>query len=91
MAPVVVLVTYIDLFSVVFTVLLFIRVLLSWVYPDPYANGFSRIIYELTEPVLAPVRRLLPRTSMIDLAPLVTFFLLQAIVWGAHYLLQLAS
>ncbi len=83
----VVLVTFVDLFSLVFTVLLFARIIVSWVYPHPDANAFTRTLYELTEPVLAPIRRVLPQTGMIDLAPLVAFFALQALVWGAHYLL----
>jgi YggT family protein len=83
----VVIVTFVDLFSVVFTILLFARVLLSWVYPHPGANRFAMSIYELTEPILILVRRLLPTTGMIDLAPLATFFLLQGLVWLAHYLL----
>jgi len=38
----------------------------------------------LTEPILAPVRRLLPQGGMVDWAPLVTFFLLQ----GLRYLVD---
>ncbi len=83
----VVLVTFVDLFSLVFTVLLFARIILSWIYPDPYANFFSRTLYELTEPILMPIRRVLPQTGMIDLAPLAAFFLLQGLVWLSHYLL----
>jgi YggT family protein len=46
------------------------RVLVSWV--DPMArNSASRTVIALTEPMLAPIRRLLPQTGMLDLAPLV--------------------
>jgi len=87
MIPVVV-VTFVDLFSLVFTVLLFARVIMSWVYPHPGANVFTRLIFELTEPILAPIRRLLPQFGMIDLAPLAAFFILQGLVYLAHYLLM---
>ena len=46
------------------------RVLVSWV--DPMArNAVSRYVVAVTEPMLAPIRRLLPRTGSIDFAPLV--------------------
>jgi YggT family protein len=46
------------------------RVLLSWVDPR-YERPVSRFVYDLTEPVLAPIRRLLPRTGSLDLSPLI--------------------
>ncbi len=46
------------------------RVLVSWV--DPMArNTISRYLVALTEPLLAPIRRVLPQTGMIDFSPLV--------------------
>lgn len=83
-----VLITFVDLFSVVFTGLLLARVVMSWVYPHPGANALTRTIFELTEPILAPLRRVLPPLGMIDLAPLAAFFLLQGLVWVAHYLIS---
>ncbi|HSX14474.1 MAG TPA: YggT family protein [Candidatus Saccharimonadales bacterium] len=82
-----IIVTFIDLFSLVFTILLLGRVVLSWIYPHPGSNAITTWLYELTEPVLVPIRKLMPQTGMIDLAPLAAFFLLQALVWAAHYLL----
>lgn len=87
----VVLVTFIDLFSLVFTFLLFIRIILSWIWQNPYHNRFSAGIYELTEPVLAVVRKFLPNYGPFDLAPLLTFFLLQGLVWAGHLLLARAG
>ncbi len=46
------------------------RVLLSWIDPQ-LRRPISRLIYGLTEPVLAPLRNVLPRTGMLDLSPLV--------------------
>jgi YggT family protein len=51
------------------------RVLMSWFNPssnNPIVDG----IYRLTEPVLAPIRRLLPPMGGFDLSPLVVFFIL---------------
>jgi YggT family protein len=57
------------------------RAVLSWVNPDPY-NPIVRFIHNITEPVLAPIRRRLP-TSLgpIDVSPIIVFF--------AVYLLRL--
>ncbi len=46
-----------------------IRVILSWVAPDPY-NPVVRIIVQITEPIMAPVRKLLPPMGGFDLSPL---------------------
>ena len=43
----------------VYLVLIFARVLLSWVSPDPY-NPIVNFIYTITEPVLSQARRILP-------------------------------
>ena len=50
--------------------LIIIRALLSWVNPDPY-NVIVQFIYKVTEPLLAPFRRLVPAYSTgIDLSPI---------------------
>ena len=54
----------------VFVIVLLVRVLFSWVSPFP-TNAVSRIAFQLTEPVLAPVRQRLPAVSGLDLSPLV--------------------
>jgi len=56
---------------------LLIAVLLSWVNPDPY-NPIVRFLRMTTEPVFDWVRRTMPFTmvGMLDLSPLVVFFLI---------------
>jgi len=46
-----------------------IRALVSWVNPDPW-NPIVRFLYQVTEPVLRPIRRRLPATG-IDFSPLI--------------------
>jgi YggT family protein len=60
----------------IYSIILLIRVLMSWVNPSPF-NPIVQIIYRLTEPVLAPVRRVLPAFGPIDLSPIVVF----AAIW----------
>jgi YggT family protein len=77
-----ILVAFINLFVSVFNVLLVIRVLMSY-FVSPQ-NQFYLLMVSLTEPVLAPVRKVLPQGGMVDWAPLATFFLLQ----GLRYLVN---
>ncbi len=60
-----------------------IRALISWVNPDPY-NPIVRFLHSATEPVLAPIRRLLPMMA-IDFSPIIAFF---AIVFFKTFLVQ---
>jgi YggT family protein len=56
----------------VFLVIVLIRVVFSFVSPFP-TNPISRFAWRVTEPVLAPIRRLLPPMSGLDLSPLVVW------------------
>ncbi|MBF1803324.1 YggT family protein [Alloalcanivorax profundimaris] len=47
-----------------------IRVILSWVAPDP-SNPIVRVVIQITEPIMAPCRRLLPDMGGLDLSPLI--------------------
>ena len=55
-----------------------IRVILSWVSPGQ-TNMITNIIYQVTEPILAPLRRIIPKVGMLDFTPLVAVILLQVI------------
>ncbi len=48
--------------------------MLSWTGIDP-RNSVHRALLEVTEPILAPIRSILPRMAF-DLSPLVAMFLL---------------
>ena len=77
---------FVDLFVTVFNAILLVRVIMSY-FASP-ENGFFAWLVNITEPVLAPVRKMVPAMSGIDLASLVTFFLLQALQYGAHVLVS---
>ena len=57
----------------IFLLIVLVRVVFSFVSPFP-TNPISRIAWQVTEPVLAPIRRVLPPMSGLDLSPLVVFF-----------------
>jgi YggT family protein len=54
------------------------RALLSWFNLGP-SHPLVRILYDLTEPILAPLRRVIPTLGMIDITPIVAIFLLQIV------------
>jgi len=51
------------------------RAILSWVSPDPY-NPIVRIINQLSEPILFPVRRRVPYFSGIDFSPIIVLLII---------------
>ena len=67
----------------VYWLILFIRILLSW-FPPPGRPGILRtgynLIYDLTEPVLRPVRGLLPPIRAgamgLDMSPILVFIVI---------------
>ena len=56
----------------IYTIVLFVRAIFSW-FPPPSGGmaTFYRILLDLTEPVLAPLRRVIPAAGMFDLSFLV--------------------
>jgi len=69
------------LVSLVFNILYFvlvIRIILSWVNADPY-NEIVQIIYRVTDPILAPFRRLPLQMGGMDFSPIVAFLVLSVL------------
>jgi YggT family protein len=58
--------------------IILVRVLLSWIDPGG-KSPVAAFVIQTSEPILAPVRRLLPRTGMFDLAPMIVILVLIAI------------
>jgi YggT family protein len=56
--------------------IIIIRSLISWVNPDPY-NKIVIFLYRITEPVLGPIRRIIPRHGLpIDFSPLIVLLII---------------
>ena len=62
----------------VYTIIVFVRVIVSWFQlpPDNPVVHYSRM---LTEPVLAPIRQLLPPAGGLDFSPLILLVVLRMI------------
>lgn len=65
------------LFSAYFFLIL-VRVLISWVSPDPF-NPIVQFLMQVTDPVLEPFRRIIPPMGPIDISPMVALLLLRAL------------
>lgn len=72
-----------------YLIVLFARIILSWFPVEPGSGlaGVYGFLYSITEPVLGPIRRVLPPVGMggmgLDLSPIVVFFgitILQSII-----------
>ena len=62
----------------VYSWLIIVRVILSWVNPFP-RNQILQMVIVVTEPVLGPLRRLIPLRG-IDLSPIVAWLLIQLVM-----------
>lgn len=82
-----------EVINIILTIYMWIiiaRALISWVSPDPW-NPIVRLLDQLTEPVLSPIRRRLGWGMGIDLSPVIAILIiifLQAVV--VHSLHDLA-
>lgn len=68
----------------IYTLILIARVLITWVNPDPF-NPVVQFLARVTDPVLEPLRRVIPSIGPFDLSPLVALLLLQAL---QHFLIR---
>ena len=62
--------------------LILIRALISWINPDPY-NPIVQFLYKTTEPILYPIRKLLPLDFRfgIDISPIIAFLAILFLRW----------
>lgn len=70
-----------DMALTVYMWIVIIRALISWVNPDPY-NPIVRFLYQVTEPVLYRVRKVVPYMGGIDLSPLIVILIIYFFQWA---------
>lgn len=70
-----VLIAFVRILAWVLNIAVFVRVLISWL-PISRENQFIVLLYEITEPILGPIRRVLPSMGGFDLAPMVGLMLI---------------
>jgi YggT family protein len=55
----------------IYSIILIIRVLLTWLPNVDYRNPAIKLLHDVTEPVLRPIRQALPKNTSFDFSPLV--------------------
>ena len=60
----------------VLNVAILARILISWV-PIDRNNRFIVILYQITEPILGPIRRVMPNLGGLDLSPMIALILIE--------------
>ena len=63
------------------------RALLSFL-PIDQGSTIYQVLFRITEPVIDPIRRVLPSTGMLDLSPLAAILVLIALQWTVSGLAQ---
>ena len=53
------------------------RAIISWISPMGQSNNiFVSVLYQITEPILAPLRRIIPRVGLFDFTPMIAILIL---------------
>ena len=75
-------VNILDYIIILFTIAIFARVILSFVIPmsgarpHPLLLSINQVVNQVTEPILGPIRRVLPTVGMFDFSPMVALVIL---------------
>ncbi len=74
----------INLSLTIYMWIIIVRALISWFSPDP-RNRFVIILHRLTEPVLKPIRRIIPPSQLggLDISP---FIMILVIIFMNNFL-----
>ena len=71
---------FVNILAMVLYIALIGRVVVSWLNLGA-DNPLVAILYQVTEPILAPIRRVLPAFGMLDFSPIVALILIGIIQW----------
>jgi len=64
----------------IFEFILLARILLSWFPNVDRSNPIIQFLFDVTEPILRPIRDMMPQTGMVDFSPLIVFLIIQVLV-----------
>ncbi len=70
--------SFVNLVITVLSVAILGRALLSWFDPS-MKTMVGRLLRDVTEPIIAPIRQVMPRMGMLDLSPIIALVLLRLI------------
>ena len=61
--------------------LIIARALLSW-FPDTRNHPAVDILHQITDPIIVPIQRIVPRMGMFDVSPMIAFIVLRIITYA---------
>jgi YggT family protein len=67
---------FVNVLAQALVLVIFVRVIMSWV-PMRLPLGLNELVWNVTEPVLAPIRRYMPIAGGMDFSPLIALLLIQ--------------
>ena len=71
-------VTFVNLLTQALVIAIVLRAILSWFVPQG-DHPVVRILRDVTDPLIVPLRRVIPSIGMLDLSPFVAIILLQVV------------
>ncbi len=81
-----ILAAFINILAWVLIIAIIVRALMSW-FPNLQGGGLSRVLDDITEPILSPIRRMLPPVGGMDFSPILAVVLLGVIRYVILYAL----
>jgi YggT family protein len=73
-----VLARYADYLITILTMAIFGQVIMSWISPRG-SDPVSKVLFQITEPILGPLRRVIPPMGMFDLSPMIALLVLNIV------------
>ncbi len=67
---------FVETLALVLTIAIFARAILSWFPNVSNENPLIALVYHVTEPILAPLRSVIPKVGMMDISPMVAIIIL---------------
>jgi len=71
---------FLELLLQVLTFCILLRAILTWITPGQ-TNPLTKVLFQITEPILAPLRKIIPQFGVADFSPLVAVIILQLIMF----------
>lgn len=65
---------------VIFQLILLARIILSWFPNVDRSNPLIQFLFDVTEPILRPIRQMMPQTGMMDFSPLIVFLIIRVLM-----------
>ena len=64
----------------IFELILLAHIILSWFPNVDRSNPLIQFLFDVTEPVLRPIRQMMPPNGMMDFSPLIVFLIIQVLM-----------